>query len=64
MTPRADPSEGVRWGDGYRVLGEGGYRGHPDLEVTSRPVVHEAIRVNEVGLGKQEGHEEEKAKDP
>lgn len=37
--------------------------GNPDLEVTSKSVVHEAVRVSEVGLGKQEGHEEKKAKD-
>lgn len=36
--------------------------GNPDLEVTGKPAVHEAVRVNEVDLGKQEGHEEKKAK--
>lgn len=36
--------------------------GNPDLEVTGKPAVHKAVRVNEVDLGKQEGHEEEKAK--
>lgn len=36
---------------------------NPDLEVTGKPVVHEAVRMNEVSLGKQDRQEEKKTKD-